>query len=315
MQNPERKNIKLFGEPTQASASGIAFSLAAVLPNLLSIIFLIAVGMGDYEQTDWYLYASYLLPQTGFAITAIWFLFYTKTPIKSVVKNQKCAPRYFAIALLLQVGLFFLSELNTLFLSFLENFGYEDAGISLPSMDGFGFIGVLTVVAVLPAILEETIFRGILLGGLKNFGKVGSILLCGALFALYHQNPAQTLYQFCCGVAFALIVVRSGSVLPTVLAHFVNNALILLLTKFGVESFMGVIFSLIFVFSPICLIVSLVWLFVFDKKKDGANEQAPVPTPACDKCDKTERERFFVYASIGLAICALTWIAVLVSGL
>lgn len=300
--------MKLFGEPTQASASGIAFSLAAVLPNLLSIVFLIVVGVGEYEQADWYLYATFLLPQIGFLATAIWFLYYTKTPIKSMVKNQKCAPRYFLIALLLQVGLFFLAQLNALFLSFLENFGYEDPGISLPSMDGFGFFGVLTVVAVLPAILEETIFRGILLGGLKNFGKVGSILLCGALFALYHQNPAQTLYQFCCGVAFALIVVRSGSVLPTVLAHFVNNALILLLTKFGVESLVGSIYSVVLLLSPICLIASLVCLFVFDKKKDNENEQTPMR-------DKTERKRFFIYASIGLAICTLTWIAVLLSGM
>lgn len=308
MQNQEKRNIKLLGEPTQASASGIAFSLAAVLPTILSVIFLLAVGAGDYTQTDWFLYVSYLLPQVAFAITAIWFLFYTKTPIKSVVKSQKCKPRYFLLALLLQVGLLFLSELNALFLQFLGNFGYEDPGITLPSMDGFGFVGVLLVVAVAPAVCEEIMFRGVLLNGLKSFGKVGSVLLCGALFALYHQNPAQTLYQFCCGVAFALIAVRSGSVLPTVLAHFFNNAFILLLTKFGVESFIAPVFALIILISPICLIVSLVWIFAFDKKKDDENEQ---PTTL----DKGERKRFFIYASVGLAICVLTWVAVFVSGL
>lgn len=308
MQNQEKRNIKLLGEPTQASASGIAFSLAAVLPTILSVIFLLAVGAGDYTQTDWFLYVSYLLPQAAFAITAIWFLFYTKTPIKSVVKSQKCKPRYFLLALLLQVGLLFLSELNALFLQFLGNFGYEDAGITLPSMDGFGFVGVLLVVAVAPAVCEEILFRGVLLNGLKSFGKVGSVLLCGALFALYHQNPAQTLYQFCCGVAFALIAVHSGSVLPTVLAHFFNNAFILFLTKFGVESFIAPVFALIILISPICLIASLVWIFAFDKKKDGENEQ---PTTL----DKSERKRFFIYASVGLAICVLTWVAVFVSGL
>ena len=308
MQNQEKRNIKLLGEPTQASASGIAFSLAAVLPTILSVIFLIAVGAGGYEQTDWYLYVSYLLPQIAFAITAIWFLFYTKTPIKSAVQSQKCKPRYFVLALLLQVGLFFLSELNALFLQFLGNFGYEDAGITLPSMDGFGFVGVLLVVAVAPAVCEEIMFRGVLLNGLKSFGKVGSVLLCGALFALYHQNPAQTLYQFCCGAAFALIAVRSGSVLPTVLAHFFNNAFILLLTKFGVESFIAPVFALILLLSPICLIAALVWIFAFDKKKDDEKEQAVA-------IDKIERKRFFIYASVGLAICVLTWIAVLISGL
>ncbi len=308
MQNEERRNIKLLGEPTQASASGIAFSLASVLPTLLSMLFLIAIAQTDYLENEVGRYIACLLPQFAFAITAIWFLHYTKTSIKSVVKSQKCAPRYFVIALLLQVGLFFLSELNALFLSFLGNFGYEDVGISLPSMDGFGFVGVLLVVAVLPAVFEEIMFRGILLGGLKSFGKVGSILLCGALFALYHQNPAQTLYQFCCGVAFALITVRSGSVLPTVLSHFFNNALILTLTKFGMESFMMPVMSLILIASPICLIASLIWLFAFDKKKDGEKEQAVA-------IDKTERKRFFGYASVGLTICVLTWLFVFVSGL
>ena len=308
MQNENRRNTKLLGEPTQASASGIAFSLAAVLPNVLSLIFLIAIGSGDYTKTDWYLYVSYLLPQTAFAITIIWFLYYSKTPLKKAVQSQKCKLRYFILAFILQVGLLFLSELNALFLSFLGNLGYEDAGIRLPFMDGFGFVGVLLVVAVLPAVFEEIMFRGVLLNGLKSFGKVGSVLLCGALFALYHQNPAQTLYQFCCGAAFALIAVRSGSVLPTMLSHFFNNALILVLTKFGVESFSAPVFLSIMIASPICLIASLVWLFAFDKKKDGEKEQAVA-------IDKTEQKRFFVYASVGLAICVLTWLAVFISGL
>lgn len=308
MQNENRRNTKLLGEPTQASASGIAFSLAAVLPNVLSLIFLIAIGSGDYTKTDWYLYVSYLLPQTAFAITIIWFLYYTKTPLKKAVQSQKCKLRYFILAFILQVGLLFLSELNALFLQFLGNFGYEDAGINLPTMDGFGFVGVLVVVALLPAIFEEIMFRGVLLDGLKNFGEAGAVLLCGALFALYHQNPAQTLYQFCCGAAFALIAVRSGSVLPTMLSHFFNNALILALTKFGVESFAAPVFMLIMIASPICLIASLVWIFVFDKRKKDEKEQKPT-------LDKKERKRFFTYASVGLAICVLTWIAVLISGL
>ena len=253
--------MRLLGEPTQASASGIAFSLAAVLPTLLSVIFLIAVGAGDYTQEDWYLYVSYLLPQIAFAITAIWFLYYSKTPLKTAVKNQKCKSRYFLLALLLQVGLLFLSELNALFLQFLGNFGYEDAGINLPSMDGLGFVGVVVVIAVVPAVFEEIMFRGILLKGLKSFGKVGSILLCGALFALYHQNPAQTLYQFCCGAAFALITVRSGSILPTVVSHFFNNMLILMLTKFGVESFSPFVGLAVLGISLTCLIASLIWIF------------------------------------------------------
>lgn len=310
MKNQASKNEKheeWLNAPTQASASGIAFSVASVLPTVLSVLFLLCVGSGDFSQTDWFLYVSYALPQIAFLITAVWFLYYLKQPIGQTLKNQKCKPRYFLLAFLLQLGLFSLSELNALFLEFLGDFGYVDVGISLPSMDGFGFLGVLFVVAVLPAVFEEIMFRGVLLNGLKSFGKTGAVLLCGALFALYHQNPAQTLYQFCCGVAFALIALRAGSVLPTVFSHFLNNALILTLAKFGVESFPVPVAIVLLTVSVICLTLSLVWLFFWDKKEEEKLEMQAV--------DKSERKRFFLCASVGIAICALTWIAVLFSGL
>lgn len=310
MKNQASKNEKheeWLNAPTQASASGIAFSVASVLPTVLSVLFLLCIGSGDFSQTDWFLYVSYALPQIAFLITAVWFLYYLKQPIGQTLKNQKCKPRYFLLAFLLQLGLFSLSELNALFLQFLGNFGYVDVGISLPSMDGFGVVGVLFVVAVLPAVFEEIMFRGVLLNGLKSFGKTGAVLLCGALFALYHQNPAQTLYQFCCGVAFALIALRAGSILPTVLSHFLNNALILTLAKFGVESFPVPVAIVLLTVSVICLTLSLVWLFFWDKKEEEKLEMQAV--------DKSERKRFFLCASVGIAICALTWIAVLFSGL
>ncbi|MBQ7368237.1 MAG: CPBP family intramembrane metalloprotease, partial [Clostridia bacterium] len=265
-QTMRQPNGTFFGEPTPASSAGGAFSIAAVLPVLFSAIFLIAVGQIDYTKTEWGLYIAYILPQLAFAVTAIWYARQTKTPLKTAIRAQKCKPKYFLLALLLQIGLLSLSELNALFLELLGNFGYEDKGILLPSMNGFGFFGVLFVVAVLPAVLEELMFRGVVLGGLKSFGELGSAVLCGALFALYHQNPAQTLYQFCCGFAFALVALRAGSILPTVFSHFFNNALILGLTKAGIGAFPAPVALAVFGVSLLCLVLSLVWLFHFDKK-------------------------------------------------
>ena len=241
----------LFRQSSPAKASGLAFTWSTILPTVLSFLFIIvavATGAmkGDYETKDWFLYTNFLLPQISFIIVALLYFVQpkegrtgdTKNCEKGRIFGQKCAPKYFLIAVLLQIGLLSLSELNGLFLSFLERFGYEDKGISLPNMDGFGFIGVLFVIAVLPSILEELIFRGVLLNGLKTaFGTIGSVLVCGALFSLYHQNPAQTVYQFCCGMIFALVAIRSGSILPTILSHFLNNLFILVMYKLGITEF------------------------------------------------------------------------------
>lgn len=305
----------LLGPSTKGKASGLSFTLAAAISLLLSGLFLYALyffGLTDtdvYTKQDWYLYCAYLLPQISTVIVLVFYFLYTKKPVSQALTEQKCEWKYFLIAVFLQVGLLSLSELNTLFLELLGNFGYVDAGITLPSMDGVGMVGVLFVVAVLPAVLEELLFRGMLLNGVKQFGEGIAVLICGGLFALYHQNPAQTLYQFCCGAAFALMAIRAGSVLPTILSHLLNNAAILILAKCGIYTLQGSVYAIILVVSIICLLGSLVYLLVFDKKEEGK-----VDLPDAETL-KAERKNFWLFAAVGIIVCAINWISVLVMGL
>jgi membrane protease YdiL (CAAX protease family) len=296
------------GDPTQEKKSGLAFSGAVAMNVLLTIVFLVAIGLAgggslqEYTSKDWYLYCSFLLPQVAFAIVAALYFVKTKTPVKSVA--GKCSPKYFLLAVLLQAGLLSLSQLNTLFLQFLARFGYENSDVVLPSLNGGGVVGVLVVVALLPAIFEETIFRGILLTGLKNFGKVAAVLLCGALFSLYHQNPAQTVYQFMCGAAFAWVALKSGSILPTMLSHFLNNAVIILLAKWGVDDLSS---PAVWIVSVLCLVLALVWLIFGDRKnKNKTGEDG--------KC-AADKKGFFLCVSVGVLICLISWIGTLISGL
>ena len=317
LNNNSKVNLwtRLLGAPTPAKASGLAFSFVAVFPTVLAFVFLIVVSALGLTQTDgyasqdWYLYANFLLPQLAFAVAAFCYLKYVGMPVKQAVQKQKCHPKYYLIALLLQIGLLSLSELNGLFLKLLGELGYQDAGISLPSLDGFGLVGVLFVVALLPAVFEETVFRGVLLSGLKAFGKTGAILLCGGLFALYHQNPAQTAYQFCCGAAFALVALKAGSILPTALAHFLNNATVILFTKFGVNGFPTPILIALIITSAVCLLGTLSYLLFFDNF-DKKTKENSLKTE-----EKGEKKRFFLTASVGIAVCFITWISVLIAGL
>ena len=69
---------ELLGEMTEAKTSGLAFSFAALLPYVLSVIFAIVGAIFGLfyegcEKDDWYLYVSYLLSQVSFALTAVAF--------------------------------------------------------------------------------------------------------------------------------------------------------------------------------------------------------------------------------------------------
>ncbi len=299
----ENLSVKLLGQPTPAKTAGVVFSVALVLPTLLAlfaVIFLAVCGLTPKtgEMPDWYLYINYTLTPLAFALVAFWALKYNQKSVKTAFQENTCKAKYYFLALALQFGLFSLGTLNTYFLEFLGKFGYQDTPIQVPSMDGFGLIGVLLVVAVLPAIFEELIFRGLVLQGLKSFGTVGAVLLCGGLFAIYHQNPAQTLYQFCCGAAFALMAIRAGSIFPTVVSHFVNNALIVILTKYKISilpNWLLIVFAL-------CLVGVLAYLIFFEKKN------------AKSSLDKREKKNFFLFAAVGIVICLVNWLAVILTG-
>lgn len=302
----EKQNFseKLLGQPTPAKTAGVVFSAALILPTLLAfvaVIFLAVCGLtptAGKKMPDWYLYLNYTLTPLAFGLVAFWALRYNQKTLATVFKANCCKAKYYIIALALQFGLFSLGTLNTYFLEFLGKFGYQDTPIQLPSLDGFGLIGVILVVAVLPAIFEELIFRGILLRGLQSFGTAGAVLLCGLLFSIYHQNPAQTLYQFCCGAAFALMAIRAGSVFPTIVSHFINNALIVILTKYQINLLPnGLLFACI-----VCLIGSLGYLIFAEKN----NEK--------DAQDKQEKKSFFLFAAAGIVICVVSWIAVILTG-
>ncbi len=308
--NGEKLNSWLTNS-TSAKGAGLAFSITACLPSMLmALVVGLSVGFGfvktdAFQHENWYIYVAYLCTPIALALSAaLFFRFTQKSPVRAL-KKQNCHAKYYLIALLMQIGLVGLSELNNLFLQFLSQFGYQDAGLILPSMDGFGFVGVLFVIAVLPAVFEELFFRGVLLNGLKSFGETGAILLCGALFSLYHQNPAQTMYQFCCGAAYAWVALRAGSIFPTVCAHFINNAAILTLYKLNITVIPTPISIAIMAASAVCLIGALASLVIL-KKREPATEMA---------IDKSERKNFLLGAALGIGICALSWISTLISGL
>ncbi len=312
--NNTQKNTNSFlGVPTPAKASGGIFTLAAIVPIFVSFVFIILISvMGlakeGYDKTDWYLYVSYLMSPISILMIAIIYFRFLNKPIVSVIKQQKCAAKYYIWALVLQAGLICLSLLTSWFLAWLEKFGYKLRVPNLPNMDGFGFVGALFCIALLPAIFEELLFREMLLKGMGCFGTVGAALFCGGLFALFHQNPAQTVYQFCCGVGFALLAIRARSILPTVVSHFINNALIITLEKYRLTEFSLPVTLAVLCVSAVCLALA-VWYLVFRDKNTPWKEET---LSAAEK--GKERKTFWLFAAVGVLICSLGFGMMFVKG-
>ena len=76
---------------------------------------------------------------------------------------------------------------------------------------------------ILPAFVEEMIFRGYILHLLLPHGKTFAIMVSAVLFGLMHQYLPQMLYATVGGVLIAYYVVRSGSVWIGIFIHAMNN--------------------------------------------------------------------------------------------
>lgn len=107
---------------------------------------------------------------------------------------------------------------------------------------------------VMPAIAEELLFRGAFQGLMRPCGSAAAIFAPALLFGVLHLDLAQGLTAFACGVFLGWLAERSGSILPGMLLHLVNNALAFLTiylryyapaeVSFGVELFILLFFPL-----------------------------------------------------------------------
>jgi len=78
-------------------------------------------------------------------------------------------------------------------------------------------------VAVVPAIIEEIVFRGVILSGFKGAGAFKAIFLSGLYFGIMHLNFYQLFYAFPMGIILAILVYYSESIFASILSHFVIN--------------------------------------------------------------------------------------------
>ena len=102
--------------------------------------------------------------------------------------------------------------------------GAESAGTRLPSGGPELFLQFIAL-CVLPAVTEELFFRGALQGLLRPCGSAAAIFGPALLFSLLHLDAIQGLTALVCGVFLGWLAERSGSILPGMLLHFVNNCL------------------------------------------------------------------------------------------
>ncbi len=104
-------------------------------------------------------------------------------------------------------------------------------------------VALIIMTVILAPILEEILFRGILMRGLIN-NKMDpkiAIILAALIFGLVHFNPWQFVGAFLLGLVLGLVYYKTKSLLMPILLHAFNNLVsALLMLNTDSESFAGI---------------------------------------------------------------------------
>lgn len=87
------------------------------------------------------------------------------------------------------------------------------------------------LVALTPALCEETLFRGLIMSGFRRLGKWPAIVATGLLFGLAHASIYRLLPTMALGILFGYAVWRTRSIAAGIICHGLNNGLMATLAR------------------------------------------------------------------------------------
>ncbi len=102
--------------------------------------------------------------------------------------------------------------------------GYTSmAQMPMFSQDTAANILMIISYTVLPGLMEELVFRGVIMQSFRRFGDAFALLVSAALFALCHVNLPQMVAAFCIGLALGYVALKTGSLWIGMLFHMLYN--------------------------------------------------------------------------------------------
>ena len=210
---------------------GVQFPLSAVTMIIAQLLshgreFYLSDWLTSYGPAASILYEIVLYLVLVGVPLAIGLCFRRRAGVTPIV-NQKI-PATHAVALL-SMGLgacVFANFATSLIAEWASSFGLEPT--SVPSTQN-GTLPVLLLsllsMAVLPAILEEWLFRGVILQLLRPAGDLTALLLSSVLFGVTHGTIEQIPFATVVGLACGYFVLKTGNLYLAMALHFLNNAM------------------------------------------------------------------------------------------
>lgn len=199
---------------------------------LLCVVLLLSFYVGSYAQIKWG-FGGLAIQQAIILIAPLFYAWYMKADAKKLFSIQKIKPLQLIGSLCIGIAVFVGALIvGALLVPVFPESAENLSGLDAMLLEQPVYLLVL-VMAVMPAIGEELLFRGFLMGTLKHKYKAWiTIAVTTFIFAAFHMSLIKLFTIGVVGLGLTWVTYKTGSIVASICVHFLNNFMSVLISVY-----------------------------------------------------------------------------------
>lgn len=249
------------------SRVGLAAAVLGVVVNLVQMIIITIFNVVNpaFESNGWF---GYLLVAVSFYLIGFPICCLILKSIPDGQKREEENLTFGGFIKFFLISYFIMVLLNLFTMGFLwivGNFKGSDVVNPLENViSNSSVLATIIFAGILSPIIEEVLFRGVMLNKLRTYGDKIAIITTALLFGLFHENFSQFFYAVGLGMIFAYVTLKTGTIKYSIGIHIMIN---MMGSVIGTQVLNSTIATMIFGIVVWVFVIAGLILFIKDFKK------------------------------------------------
>lgn len=251
------------------TVSSLCFLLVIAFLIANTIVGVVAEVSRRFYYDNWVKYG--MIAVSSLTMTVPFIIFAQKYNIfndssKKEKQSFKVNASMIFLGLLIAIAASILTSIVTYVFSSFFNFKFPTFEVE-GSKSIFEFVINTITIAIIPALTEEFIFRGVVLNLLNRYNSKAAIVISATLFALYHGNVPQFIFALVLGLYLGFLFVKTKSLKICMLTHFSINFFSVITSSILVYKESNLCIALILLIELLVILIGSLSLVVLKQKK------------------------------------------------